>query len=325
MRDPFAQQPRGVPDQLVAEQSRLPVDKQMSHQLWNEAKAKATLNGQIDARRALQIFDELIGKAQGQPGVEASKPTPPEATRQQSPRFPSQNEQHLSLERLRHCAPQRERKLQLRRLVPVIVIVAAGVLLFLPWPYLQRAGRTPKQANLPSNNAVENSSSLPGAANLPSPAETHALPQKTLDLPQIPGSSSPGSLSSRTRAVPWTIHESPAAVIAAPSITAPTVQLRSVPLLPNQAAALLVRQIAPNYPPRAQAIGVKGGHVTLRIVVDEQGMVVQAHPVTPNDLLSDAALNAVRLWRYLPYAPNGRPTAFNTTVVVDFSLASPRN
>ncbi|HEY7726885.1 MAG TPA: energy transducer TonB, partial [Candidatus Eisenbacteria bacterium] len=43
-----------------------------------------------------------------------------------------------------------------------------------------------------------------------------------------------------------------------------------------------------------------GGYVELRVLVDENGRVVQATALKGDKALSDAAVKAVRLWKYTP-------------------------
>ncbi len=74
----------------------------------------------------------------------------------------------------------------------------------------------------------------------------------------------------------------------------------------------------PKYPTDAQAAGIQGV-VIAEIVVSEQGEVVDARVVRSVPLLDDAALAAVRTWRYDPTLVNGQPVPVRMTVTVNFS------
>jgi TonB family protein len=77
--------------------------------------------------------------------------------------------------------------------------------------------------------------------------------------------------------------------------------------------------VVPEYPQDARRARVQGT-VTLDAVVSAEGTVTQLKYVTGPEALSQAAMNAVRWWRYEPYVVDGRPAAVETTVAVDFRL-----
>ena len=74
------------------------------------------------------------------------------------------------------------------------------------------------------------------------------------------------------------------------------------------------------YPAFARQVGIEG-QVVIQFVVDERGNVVD--PVvlrSPNDLLSEAALKAVRESRFTPGQQRGRPVKVRFAVPVTFRL-----
>ena len=81
--------------------------------------------------------------------------------------------------------------------------------------------------------------------------------------------------------------------------------------------ALLVK-VDPSYPQAARRAGL-GGRVTLRAVIAEDGSVdaVEVFAST-NPLFDEAAVDAVRKWRYRPALMNGRPVRVYFSVVVNF-------
>lgn len=83
----------------------------------------------------------------------------------------------------------------------------------------------------------------------------------------------------------------------------------------------LTHRVMPEYPESARHTGVQGT-VVLDAVVNAEGAVSQLKVVSGPEALSLAALDAVRWWRYDPYLVNGRPTAVETTISVDFRLAN---
>ncbi len=75
----------------------------------------------------------------------------------------------------------------------------------------------------------------------------------------------------------------------------------------------------PAYPAEATAAGIEG-LVTAEITVNEQGIVTDARVLNSNPVLDEAALKAVREWRYDPTLVNDKPVPVKMTVTVNFSL-----
>lgn len=86
-------------------------------------------------------------------------------------------------------------------------------------------------------------------------------------------------------------------------------------------AVPLVR-VSPQYPPRAMARGVEGW-VHLRFTVTEAGTVrdVQVVKAEPRNYFEEAAMNAVRKYKYKPKVENGNPVARQgVEVIISFRL-----
>jgi periplasmic protein TonB len=75
----------------------------------------------------------------------------------------------------------------------------------------------------------------------------------------------------------------------------------------------------PRYPALAQAAHVEG-NVVLDAVIDEHGVVRDLRLLRSIPLLDQAALDAVRQWRYTPTLLNGVPVPVIMTVTVAFRL-----
>ena len=83
----------------------------------------------------------------------------------------------------------------------------------------------------------------------------------------------------------------------------------------------IIHQVTPEYPVLARQARVQGT-VVLDAVVNADGAVTRVTPVSGPQALSQAAMDAVRWWRYEPYIVNGQPTTVETTVAVNFRLAN---
>ena len=86
-------------------------------------------------------------------------------------------------------------------------------------------------------------------------------------------------------------------------------------------ARRITHRVVPEYPEPARQAGVQGT-VLMDAVVNVEGAVTQVKLLSGPQPLSQAAMDAVRWWRYEPYLVNGRPMTVETTVAVDFRLTN---
>ena len=82
---------------------------------------------------------------------------------------------------------------------------------------------------------------------------------------------------------------------------------------------MLVRRIEPRYPPPAIAARIEGP-VKIKAIISREGIIQQAEVLSGSPLLSRAALEAIREWRYRPYILNGEPVEVETEITVNFTL-----
>jgi protein TonB len=78
--------------------------------------------------------------------------------------------------------------------------------------------------------------------------------------------------------------------------------------------------VQPVYPSIAQSAGIEG-RVVIEAVVGLSGEVTNVRVVKSVRFLDEAALAAVRQWRYTPTLLNGTPVSVLLTVSVDFTLS----
>jgi protein TonB len=81
----------------------------------------------------------------------------------------------------------------------------------------------------------------------------------------------------------------------------------------------LIRQVRPLYPDLAVQSRLSG-LVILEAEVDTRGYVKAVKVLRGHPLFDEAAMTAVKQWRYQPLLLNGEPTGFILTVTVTFSL-----
>jgi protein TonB len=83
---------------------------------------------------------------------------------------------------------------------------------------------------------------------------------------------------------------------------------------------LLIDKRVPVYPAIAKAAGV-GGTVRLAATISKTGTIENLRVIGGPPLLQQAALDAVKTWRYRAYLLDGQPVEVETTVDVIFSLS----
>src|SRR5215470_15750215 len=87
----------------------------------------------------------------------------------------------------------------------------------------------------------------------------------------------------------------------------------------NVQAARIVNRVQPVYPPLARQTRISGT-VRLHAIISKDGTIQQLEVISGHPLLQQAALDAVRQWRYQPTLLNGEPVEVDTTIDVIFSL-----
>jgi protein TonB len=87
----------------------------------------------------------------------------------------------------------------------------------------------------------------------------------------------------------------------------------------NVQASKLIFRMEPSYPALARQARV-AGTVVLQVTVDEAGNVGAVRLISGHPLLTQAAVDAVRQWRYSPTLLNGDPTSVIATVTIQFVL-----
>jgi protein TonB len=84
-------------------------------------------------------------------------------------------------------------------------------------------------------------------------------------------------------------------------------------------AAKLIYQVKPVYPPLARQARVQGV-VVLEAVINKNGAIGSLRVVSGHPLLNQAALDAVKQWRYEPTLLSSEPIDVITSVTVTFTL-----
>jgi TonB family protein len=86
----------------------------------------------------------------------------------------------------------------------------------------------------------------------------------------------------------------------------------------NAQSARLLERVEPEYPAEAREQRISG-LVRLHVILGKDGTVKQIELVSGHPLLSRAAIDAVRQWRYRVTILNGEPLEIDTTIDIIFS------
>jgi len=83
----------------------------------------------------------------------------------------------------------------------------------------------------------------------------------------------------------------------------------------------LIQRVQPEYPPLARQARIQG-IVILRAIISREGRIEKLQLVSGHPMLVQAAIDAVRQWRYRPYLLNDQPVEVETQITVNFTLTS---
>jgi TonB family protein len=83
--------------------------------------------------------------------------------------------------------------------------------------------------------------------------------------------------------------------------------------------ARLISSVSPAYPPLARSIGLQG-EVTIDALIDSAGKVTAMKPLSGPVALQQAAMDALRQWKYEPARLDGQPVSMHLSVTMKFRL-----
>jgi protein TonB len=112
-------------------------------------------------------------------------------------------------------------------------------------------------------------------------------------------------------------------IIGTVGIGQPTVVKQRAPTSLNVSlgvmAGYLLEKTLPQYPAIAKAARIQG-IVVLQATISKSGSIQNLKVISGLPMLQQAAIDAVRSWRYKPYLLNGEPVEVETTINVAFNL-----
>jgi periplasmic protein TonB len=108
-------------------------------------------------------------------------------------------------------------------------------------------------------------------------------------------------------------------VLAAANAAPPKVEVKKLRVSAGVVEANKLSAPKPVYPPLAKQAHIQGT-VVLAATISKAGSIENLQVVSGHPMLRQAALDAVRNWKYKPTYLNGEPVEVETTINVNFSL-----
>jgi periplasmic protein TonB len=233
---------------------------------------------------------------------------------------------------------ERTRQLRRRALLASIFLEAALVAALLLWPLIT-PGELPRQffvTPAPPYHGGTNSASAPSHANPTNHPDGPAkLPEIMVQPPSIPvhvqespsdGAPEIGSSQGFGSANLPGIGSGPGDLLPGGSNSGPAIPIPPLakpekprPMSEGVMEAALIQKVQPQYPTVARLMHVSGT-VRLRAIIGKDGSVSQLEVLSGNPLLAQAAVAAVREWRYRPTRLNEEAVEIETYITVNFIL-----
>ena len=164
------------------------------------------------------------------------------------------------------------------------------------------AGKVQQAAKIDKDNEV--------SPDLPSQDE----PAATEPLPSIKEKPDPLPAEKVPPAIVASNDHSPIGSVLAPE---PAIPRFTTPVSQGVVDGTLTRKVVPIYPKQAIPLRLSGA-VVLDGTITEEGNVRDLNVVSGNLTLAQAAVEAVKQWRYKPYLLNGKAVPMKTRITVDF-------
>lgn len=185
-----------------------------------------------------------------------------------------------------------------------------STLLFAPQPPAQITEAPkpePVHTKLPDSNYMETQLIAPRKI----PTTINIVKEREPDSFYCPDCvpSGPGALSATGSSAPNIFKHNPPPVVTPHSIRI------STPVIEG----MLIQKTIPIYPTIARDTRTQGT-VILAAVISKTGTIESLHVISGPPMLQQAALNAVKTWRYRPYLLNGEAVEVETSINVVFKL-----
>jgi len=179
------------------------------------------------------------------------------------------------------------------------------------------AAAAPAQKSKPHTPARNEVPQTPEPAMAPAVTNRAVLPP--LEVEVVAGDEhrviQPGSASVKVDLQPKTPIVPSATTSAAVSANAERVHLSA------GAVEMVSRPVEPTYPLLAKQMKVQGA-VVLQALIGKEGDIQDLHVLSGPAILSAAAREAVKQWRFRPYLQSGQPVETEARITVNFTIST---
>lgn len=87
----------------------------------------------------------------------------------------------------------------------------------------------------------------------------------------------------------------------------------------SEAVKAAREKVQPDYPPMAKQLHLEG-NVQVEAHISENGSVEEVKPLTGNAVLMNAAVAAIRKWKFAPFTADGKPTRAVAALSFNFKM-----
>jgi TonB family protein len=265
----------------------------------------------VDSKREAEAGAGLAPGVEDEPQVIAS--VAPENAEAQEDRIESRPPDMISPD-----AAKPPRKSEIWNSVLVLLVIAAAVLLGLAlgWHGAIKGfkGRSQTAKAVPSVASADAPSNSSAQQPAPVPSSTESTSTSTPG--SVTESNAPSAMNSSQPA-------SGALVITENGKVVYRSSTQNGPVAPRTKAepsgSRLIRRVEPEYPADARAQGIQGP-VVLDVQIGGDGAVTNVDVVSGDPLLANAAVQAIKQWRYRPYFVDGRAVESQARITIRFTL-----
>ncbi|HLJ44581.1 MAG TPA: energy transducer TonB [Bryobacteraceae bacterium] len=180
-----------------------------------------------------------------------------------------------------------------------------------PPPIGPRSSARPVAGN-PASEPIVSPPNIPSSIVISNQPEISPAPTLPIGGPWVRGAGSSGD--------PNGILGSIGIAASPPPMPSPAPSARP-PHVSHMMEGNLIYRVQPEYPALARQARIQGT-VILRAEISREGKIQNLQLISGHPLLVQAAMDAVRRWRYRPYVLNDQPVEVETQITVNFTLFS---
>jgi len=167
--------------------------------------------------------------------------------------------------------------------------------------------RTP--ASTANDDATDNEPApIVVKSQAPAPAPAAPAPQESAQPP------APSLVADASNSTAQAIS----GIVSTPAVSLPT-PAQTIKVSQGVSQGLLVKNVQPVYPPLARQMRIQGA-VELVANISKNGDITAVKLISGDSALAQAAIDAVKMWKYKPYYLDGQPVEIQTQVTVKFKL-----